>query len=126
MIKSISFISTAGVVLCLSSLAPAQKAPAPPSAASVLGLLDGTVNFCADLYPESAEKYKAAELSFTNGLNEEAVAQIRASNEYKDSLDQVSTHLKSLSSRDAIAACTNGTTGHRNADTKKKVTSKRD
>jgi hypothetical protein len=63
------------------------------------------VNFCAKVNPEAATKYKDLGRLFTNGQSDEAIAQMRNSKEYKDSLDQVSKKLQALSAKEALAAC---------------------
>lgn len=105
MVKKISFVGAIGALLLVSLLAAAQKAAPPSQAALVLGALEGTINFCSKAAPESAEKYEALGKFLTNGQSEEAIAQIRNSKEYKDSLDNVNKQLGALSSKEAAATC---------------------
>lgn len=116
MVKKISFVGAVGVSLLLSVLTPAQKeapaqkkASAPENAAAVLAIVEGTVDFCSKVAPESAEKYKDLGRLFTNGQTDEAVAQIRKSKEYKDALDKTSKRLEALSNKEALEACKAGT-----------------
>jgi hypothetical protein len=103
MLNKISIVGGLGLVL--STLAAAQKAPAPPTAASLLGTIDGTVNFCTKVNPKSAAKFKEMGQLITNGQSDEAIAQIRDSKEYKDTLDQTSKKLAALSTKEAAETC---------------------
>ena len=107
MLKKISIVGGLGLLLAI--LAPAQTAPPtdaePPTAGQLLGMLDGTVNFCAKINPKSAAKYKDLSQLVTTGHSEELVAEIRESNDYKEALDQISKQLGALSPKEALATC---------------------
>jgi hypothetical protein len=105
MAKTISFFGGAGAFLILSLLTPAQTAPPAPLNARALGALEGTLNFCGKINPESADKYKEMGKLLTKGQTAEALAEKRGSQEYKDSLDQISKHLEGLSTKEALATC---------------------
>jgi hypothetical protein len=116
MVKKLSFVGAICASLFLAVLTPAQKeqkaqkeAPAPQNAAAVLAILDGTINFCSKVNPQSEAKYKDLAKLLTNNQNDEAVAQMRNSKEYKDSLDQISKKLGALSTKEALEACKAGT-----------------
>jgi len=104
--KKIVIVGGLAGFLFLSVFASAQTEKAPAtSAGSLLGALEGTLKFCGKVDPESASKYKDLEALLTNGQSEEAVAKIRDSKEYKDSLDQTSKQLGALSQKEAVATC---------------------
>ena len=104
--KKIAIVGGLGAFLFVSILASAQKEKAPAtSGGSILGALEGTMNFCGKVDPQSASKYEDLKKLLTNGQSNEAVAKIRESKEYKDSLDQTNKQLGALSPKEAVAAC---------------------
>ena len=103
MAKKIAIVGGFGAFLLLS-MALAQETP-PASAGALFGALEGTLNFCAKVDPQSADKYEELDRLFTNDQPEEAIAQVRNSKEYKESLDQTSKQLAALSPKEALALC---------------------
>lgn len=104
MVKKISLVSCVVALLFLSLLAPAQTAPAPISAPA-LGVLEGMLNFCGKVNPKSADKYNEMLKPLTKDQSADTLAELRNSQEYKDSLDQISKQLEALSTKDALATC---------------------
>jgi hypothetical protein len=128
MVKKIIFVGAVGASLFLAVLTPAQKEPPPQKekqkeqreqkepkeapitqdGASFLGMLEGFINFCAKVNPQS-ETYKEVEKLLTNNATDEAFAQIRKSKEYKESFDQVSKKLEAMPAKEALEFCKTGT-----------------
>ena len=106
MIKKIPFVSTIGAFLILSVLAPAQTAPTPARlSAPALGVLEGMLDFCGKVNPQSADKYKEIRKNLTKDQAAGAVDKMRNSQEYKDSVDQVTKQLAALPTKEASATC---------------------
>jgi hypothetical protein len=104
MMKKISFVSGIGAFLFLSLLLPAQTAPAQLSGPT-LGTLEGMLKFCGKVNPQAADKYQDMIKRLTKDQPEDKLAELRDSQEYKDSLDQIGKQLGELSTEDAIATC---------------------
>jgi len=104
--KKISIVSGFGAFLLLAVLSPAQTATATPtSAGTVLGVLEGTLNFCIKVTPQSASKYKALGQLLINGQSAKAIALVRNSDAYEKSFAQITKQLGALSTTQALAAC---------------------
>jgi len=97
-------VSGAAAFLILSLLAPAQTAPAPLNA-HALGALEGMLDFCGKVNPQSSDKYEELGKQLTKDQTAKAVAETRNSQEYKDSRDQASKGLEALSTREALVTC---------------------
>ena len=111
MLKKILFVACAFLILLLlvpgqtlAQKAQGKTAPAPLNARA-LGRLEGMLNFCSKVNPESADKYKEMTKLLTKGQTAEAVAEMRNSQEYKDSVDEINKNLGALSNKDALATC---------------------
>jgi len=104
MMKKISFVSGIGAFLFLSLLAPAQTATTHLSAPA-LGTFEGMLSFCGKVNPQSADKYNELVKNLTKDQTADALAEMRNSQEYKDSLDQISAQLGELSNKDALETC---------------------
>ena len=102
--KRTSLLSGAGALLSFSLMAAAQSAQTPLNA-TALGALEGTLDFCAKMNPQSAVKYKEMRKDLTKDQAPEAVAEMRESQEYKDSADEIRKQLGAMSPKEAIATC---------------------
>jgi len=94
-------------MLCVSALLALPNlalAKLPPS--STLGQLEGTVDFCAQVDPQSADKYQERKRLFVEGEPEKDVAEARKSSEYKSSYDAISEALGKVPKDKAVKACT--------------------
>jgi hypothetical protein len=111
MLKKILFVASAFVILLLlvpgqtlAQKAPGKTAPAPLNARA-LGRLEGVLNFCSKVNPESADKYGDMSKELTKGQTAEVVAEMRNTQEYKDSVDEMTKNLSALSNKEALATC---------------------
>ena len=112
MLKKISIVGVFGTFLFVSTLAPAQKtqkgqqAPTTSSdGSSLLGMVEGVVNFCGKVSLGSASGYTQIDQLFTQGQSKDALEQMRGNSGYKSSSNQVKTQLQALSPANALATC---------------------
>jgi hypothetical protein len=94
-------------MLCLSALLALPNlalAKLPPS--STLGQLEGTLDFCAQLDPQSAAKYQEFKKVLVQGEPEKDVAEARQTKEYKDAYDAIGEALGKVEKDKAVKACT--------------------
>lgn len=94
------------VILLTSTLVSAQSASTTDTTgASLLGVVEGAMNFCAKVSPGSASGYKQIDKIFLQGQSEKTIEQIRGSSAYTNSFNQTRKLLQGLSSADASAVC---------------------
>lgn len=105
MVRKISILSSASVFLVLSLLAPAQTAPATPND-SILGTLEGVLDFCGKVNPTASSTYQQLDALLTNGLTPASVTQSRKNQDYKNSHAKISQQLGELSKKQAVDSCT--------------------
>lgn len=94
-----------GVYLLFSTVSPAKAAPAPPSAGSTLGTVEGVISFCTKIDAQSVASYKRADELMIDGQSHKAIWDVRYSEAYENAYGQVVKELKSLSPKDALATC---------------------
>jgi hypothetical protein len=94
-----------GVILLASTLAPAQTAFTDTAGASLLGVVEGAMNFCSKVSSGSASGYKQIDQIFLQGQSEKTIEQVRESGAYTSSFNQTKKLLQGLSSTDASAVC---------------------
>lgn len=94
-----------GVILLTSSLAPAQTASTDTAGASLLGVIEGAMNFCSKISPGTPSGYKQIDQILLQGQSEKTVSQLRQSSAYTNSLNQTKKLLQGLSPADALAVC---------------------
>jgi hypothetical protein len=87
--------------LLISGLALAKL---PPN--SSLGQVEGTLDFCIQADPQSAEKYEAFKKAMVQGEPEKKVAEARLSSEYKQAYDAIQESLGKIEKDKAVKACT--------------------
>ena len=88
-------------VLALPQLALAKL---PPN--STLGQLEGTLDFCAQVDPQSAAKYQEFKKALVQGEPEKDVAEARQSSEYKNAYEAIGEALGKVPKGEAVKACT--------------------
>jgi len=94
-------------IVCLSALLALPNlalAKLPPP--SALGQVEGTLDFCAQVDPQSAAKYQEFKKALVQGEPEKDVAEARKSGEYKEAYDAIREALGKTPKDDAIKACT--------------------
>lgn len=94
-------IGCLSALLALPNLALAKL---PPN--SALGQVEGTLDFCAQLDPQSAAKYQEFKKALVHGEPEKDVAEARASSEYKNACDAIGEALGKAPKDEAMKACT--------------------
>jgi hypothetical protein len=104
MVKKISRVSGFGAFLIFSLLAPAQTGSGHLDA-SALGALEGALNFCTKINPQSAAQYSEMDQILTNGQTDYQVAQMRKSWPYKETQKKVTKELETLPTNQALATC---------------------
>jgi hypothetical protein len=95
-------------MLCLSALLALPNlalAKLPPN--STLGQMEGTLDFCAQIDPQSASKYQEFKKVLVQGEPEKDVAEARQTKEYKDAYDAIGEALGQVPKDKALKACTN-------------------
>jgi len=94
-------------MLCLSALLVVPTlalAKLPPN--SSFGQVEGTLDFCAQVDPQSAAKYAEFKKAMVQDEPEKDVAEARKSSEYKNSYDAISEALGKVPKDKAVKACT--------------------
>ena len=90
---------------CQLSLLALAKLPVP---SGVLGKVEGGLDFCAQVDPQSANKYQEKKKAFVQGASAEEVNEARASKEYKDNYqsaaDELSKQPKDQAKKSCVAA----------------------
>lgn len=94
-----------GVILLTSTLASAQTASTDASSASLLGVVEGAMNFCSKVSPGTPSGYKQIDQVFLQGQSEKTTEKVRESSAYTTSFNQTKKLLQGLSSADALAVC---------------------
>lgn len=89
------------VVFVISQHAEA-KLPLPNDS---LGKMEGTLDFCAQVNPQAAQKYKDRKKWIIGDALETEVTEARNSQEYKDSYQEISEQLAKAPKSKAVKAC---------------------
>jgi hypothetical protein len=97
-------ILTSCVLALVAQFALADK-PARPSGQS-LGMVEAILSRCAQLDPKAAPQYEQRVQSMIQGVSEEIVAEVRKSDEYRQSYDSTTESLREGSEKDTLEACT--------------------
>jgi len=71
----------------------------------VLGKLEGTLDFCAQLDAPSAAKYQQRKKELTKNATEAEIAEARDSEDYKKSYNWISEELPKAPKEDGLKAC---------------------
>jgi len=95
-------------MLCLGTvlvIAPVALAKLPFSN-DAFGKVEGTLDFCAQTDTASAPKYQERKKMLVKDLPEKEVAEARASQEYLDAHQEMTTELEKLPKEKVAEACT--------------------
>ena len=76
-----------------------------PYANDVLGKLEGTLDFCAQLDAPSAAKYQQKKKDKVKDATEAELSEARASEDYKKAYDWISEELPKAPKEQALKAC---------------------
>jgi hypothetical protein len=101
-------IFTSSTILIIAQFALASftlaDEPARPNG-QALGTMEAILHKCADVDPKAAEQYRQQAQLITHGSSEKVVAEVRNSDEYKQSYDSTAESLSQLSDHDALQGC---------------------
>jgi hypothetical protein len=78
--------------------------PARPNG-QTLGMLEAILSRCQELDPKAAAQYAKQIPLMTQGVSEKVVAEVRESEEYRQSYDSTAVSLHEVSEHDAHEAC---------------------
>jgi hypothetical protein len=101
--KNFRILILSFVAIVTFSQRAGAKLSMPPQ---TLGFIEGTLDFCAKVDPNSADKYKAAGKAFVADATQEELDKARSSGEYKDSYDMTTGNLEKAPKEKAVKACT--------------------
>ena len=72
---------------------------------SSLGMVQGTIDFCARVNSPAAERFKEQTLFLAQGVSDEELARLSRSTEYREAYLYISAALGRLTSEQAATAC---------------------
>jgi hypothetical protein len=78
------------------------KLSVPPQ---VLGLLEGRLDFCAKVDPDSAAKYMERKKEFAGDATKEELEKARSSSEYKEGYATSTTEIGKIPKDEAVKSC---------------------
>jgi len=90
------------LVCVLPTLALAE-AEAPD--AHALGLTEAILNYCSNADPSSAGKYQEQAKRLAHGANDETLAKVRNSDDYRKAYDSVDDFVSKVDQRNAQRVC---------------------
>ena len=90
-----------GAAFALPQLALASL-PVPND---VFGRMEGALDFCAKVNPQSAAKYQEQKKVLVQGASEKEVAEARSSKEYKEGYDSAKDEMGKQPKDQAVKAC---------------------
>ena len=70
-----------------------------------LGIVEGTLDTCAKVDPDSAAKYKERGKAFVGDATKEELEKARSTSEYKDSYDSTTSEIEKAPKEETIKAC---------------------
>ncbi len=71
----------------------------------VLGTTEAILSYCGKLDPSLAEKYLGHIQQITGGASDEAIAEVRKSEEYRHAREAAEEALQGVDEKDALKAC---------------------
>lgn len=93
-------------VLGVTAQSAWAEEPVRPSG-QTLGMIEAIFSKCAQVDPKAAARYEQQRIQWmTKGISEEVLAEIRSSDEYRQSYDSTTESLRAVSEHDALVACT--------------------
>jgi hypothetical protein len=75
--------------------------------AKELGQIEGTLDFCSQLNPKAATKYRERGRALMGNTSEKNLIKARSFGEYRESYNWIDSELRKVSKDDAAKACTN-------------------
>ena len=78
----------------------------------VLGKVEGGLDFCAQVDPDSANQYQEKKKAFIQGASEQEVAQARASKEYKENYKSATDELSKKPKDEVKNTCATSLAGN--------------
>ena len=102
-----SVLLVAMSLLQFSQLALGGPAVNPQS----LGTVQAAVDFCTQIKPDDAAKYREQAVLLTSGLSEQELTGLRDAEDYKETYASVIASLGEIDSIDAVLACDRFLTG---------------
>jgi len=92
-------------LLAVMAQSARAEEPAPPSG-QTLGMMEAILSKCAQIDPKAAARYEQRIPLLTQGVSEKVVAEVRNSDEYRQSYDSTTESLREVSEHDALEDCT--------------------
>jgi hypothetical protein len=91
--------------VCAAIAIPQLSTAKLPFSNDAFGKVEGIMNYCAKVNPESAAKFQGAAKAFVKDVPEKEVAEARKTAEYKDSYDGISEELNKAPIDTAAQTC---------------------
>jgi len=110
-VTKLNFISMSCVVLLSAQIALSEE-PQPVNG-QALGMMEGILDKCAQVDTKAAADYRQRVAMLTQGASEDAVAEIRQSDEYKRSYASITESLAQVSEPEVMQACNYSLAGNR-------------
>lgn len=101
MVMKVLRIVCLGAAVTLPQLALAEL----PLPNDVFGKMEGALDVCIQVNPQSAAKYQEQKKALVQGASEKEVAEARASNEYKAAYDSTTDEMNKQPKDQAAKAC---------------------
>jgi hypothetical protein len=93
------------LLVCAAIAIPQLSNAKLPVSNDVFGKVEGILNYCVKVNPESAAKYQDAAKAFVKDVPENEVTEARKTAEYKDSYDGITTELDKAPKDTAVQTC---------------------
>jgi hypothetical protein len=93
------------LLVCAAIAIPQLSNAKLPFSNDVFGKVEGILNYCSEVNPESAAKYRDVAKAFVKDVPENEVTEARKSAEYKDSYDGISEELNKVPKDAGIQTC---------------------
>jgi hypothetical protein len=95
-------------ILCLGAaiVIPQLALAKLPFTNDAFGKIEGTLDFCAQVDPQTAAKYQEQKQQIVRDVPDQELVEARQTQEYKDAYEGISAELGKVSKDQAIKACT--------------------
>jgi hypothetical protein len=93
------------LLICAAIAIPQLSNAKLPFSNDVLGKVEGILNYCSEVNPESAAKYLDVAKAFVKDVPEWEVTEARKTTEYKDSYDGIRTELGKAPKDTTVQTC---------------------
>lgn len=97
-IATVLLVTSAAVLPCIA----AAELPFTPHS---LGTVQGTIDFCAKVKPDAAQRYQEFVKHLVNDVAREDVAKARATSQYRDAYETTMRALSDAPQREAVESC---------------------